>query len=167
MKSNHFIFWPNSSVWNSVEKQLFPWVREKLSFQPNFQPNLSSRTPSTCFSIFRVPNLNFIFRVSQCSQVNQMHARNIATCLFPTFFPPDASNFSPATFNTDSCIFIDILVLLIGPGEYNYNLGGVFFDPKMSFWIKMDHFCCLKLPSLIHKRNSSSKNSHFWLTLHD
>lgn len=56
-------------------------------------------------------------RVSQCSQVNQMHARNIATCLFPTFFPPDASNFSPATFNTDSCIFIDILVLLIEHGD--------------------------------------------------
>ena len=67
----------------------------------------------------------FYFRVSQCSQVNQMHARNIATCLFPTFFPPDASNFSPATFNTDSCIFIDILVLLIGRGEYIFPIFSV------------------------------------------
>ena len=67
----------------------------------------------------------FYSRVSQCSQVNQMHARNIATCLFPTFFPPDASNFSPATFNTDSCIFIDILVLLIGQGEYIFPMFSV------------------------------------------
>ena len=44
-----------------------------------------------------------------------MHAKNIATCLFPTFFSDIfAGQFSAETFTTDSGIYIDILVILIG-----------------------------------------------------
>lgn len=67
--------------------------------------------------------LKFLFehflKVSSYSEKNKMDARNIATCLFPTFFPPDPLNFiaKPNSLQTDSFIFIDTLVLLIVRGS--------------------------------------------------
>ena len=59
--------------------------------------------------------LKIFSRVTELSQTNQMHAKNIATCLFPTFFSDIfAGQFSAETFTTDSGIYIDILVILIG-----------------------------------------------------
>jgi len=53
-------------------------------------------------------------RVSELSQTNQMHAKNIATCLFPTFFSDIfAGQFTAESFTMDSGIYIDILVVLI------------------------------------------------------
>ena len=44
-----------------------------------------------------------------------MHAKNIATCLFPTFFSDIfAGQFTAESFTMDSGIYIDILVVLIG-----------------------------------------------------
>ena len=44
-----------------------------------------------------------------------MHAKNIATCLFPTFFSDIFGGpFTAESFTTDSGIYIDILVILIG-----------------------------------------------------
>ena len=80
------------------------------------------RRSSTFVSIFSgifAFSVTFLFislyRVTELSQTNQMHAKNIATCLFPTFFSDIfAGQFSAETFTTDSGIYIDILVILIG-----------------------------------------------------